>query len=288
MPNPQTKMPEMARMRTSPTQLKGGVVGTTRIPPATAPVEKTIEADAAEDYFGNASPYSSNASSQTAKYGETPGTRLEEKPSSSLSETPAFALPPLAHAQDIGDLYTKLGWLPAPLPPNELARRKALYRYGILHTAPDVNFDRLAHMTKLVFSTKIVLIALIEGDKQWHKSEAGLGSNEANRISSFCSHSILSPDDEPLVVLDASQDWRFAENPQVVGPPNIRFYAGAPLRTSDGHNIGSLCIIDDKPRSEFPPRSRLILKELAAVTVREMELWKDKVSDDRPRDQCRY
>lgn len=143
-------------------------------------------------------------------------------------------------------------------------------------------------MTKLVFSTKIVLIALIEGDKQWHKSEAGLGANEASRISSFCSHSILSPDDEPLVVLDASQDWRFAENPQVVGPPNIRFYAGAPLRTSDGHNIGSLCIIDDKPRSEFPPRSRLILKELAAVTVREMELWKDKVSDDRPRNRCGY
>jgi len=81
------------------------------------------------------------------------------------------------------------------------------------------------------------------------------------------------------VILDALQDWRFANNPQVVGPPHIRFYAGAPLRTSDGHNIGTLCIMDDKPRSEFPPRSRLILKEFAAVTMREMELWRDKVSE---------
>ena len=84
--------------------------------------------------------------------------------------------------------------------------------------------------------------------------------------------------DEPSVVLDPLQDWRSANNPPVGGPPYIRFYAGAPLRTSDGHNLGSLCLIDDKPRSEFPPRSRLILKEFAAVTMREMELWRDKVS----------
>lgn len=83
--------------------------------------------------------------------------------------------------------------------------------------------------------------------------------------------------DEPFVVLDATQDWRFMNNPQVVGAPHIRFYAGAPLRTADGHNVGSLCIIDDKPRAEFPPRSRLILKEFAAVTMREMELWRDKL-----------
>lgn len=88
---------------------------------------------------------------------------------------------------------------------------------------------------------------------------------------------LMSRSDEPFVVLDTHNDWRFANNPQVIGPPNIRFYAGAPLRTSDGYNLGSLCIIDDKPRTEFTPRSRMILKEFAAVCVREMELWRDKL-----------
>jgi hypothetical protein len=83
--------------------------------------------------------------------------------------------------------------------------------------------------------------------------------------------------DEPFVVLDATTDWRFSNNPNVTGPPHIRFYAGAPLRTTDGFNVGSLCVIDDKPRSEFPPRLRLILKEFAAVAMREMELWRDKL-----------
>lgn len=83
--------------------------------------------------------------------------------------------------------------------------------------------------------------------------------------------------DEPFVILDTHADWRFAKSPQVIGPPHVRFYAGAPLRTTDGHNLGSLCVIDDKPRTEFTPRQRLILKEFAAVAVREMELWRDKL-----------
>lgn len=77
--------------------------------------------------------------------------------------------------------------------------------------------------------------------------------------------------------MDTHSDWRFVNSPQVVGPPHVRFYAGAPLRTADGFNLGSLCVIDDKPRSEFTPRQRLILKEFAAVTIREMELWRDKL-----------
>jgi hypothetical protein len=79
------------------------------------------------------------------------------------------------------------------------------------------------------------------------------------------------------VILDTHSDWRFVNSPQVVGAPYVRFYAGAPLRTADGFNLGSLCVIDDKPRSEFTPRQRLILKEFAAVTIREMELWRDKL-----------
>lgn len=83
--------------------------------------------------------------------------------------------------------------------------------------------------------------------------------------------------DEPLIVLDTKNDWRFAENDYVTGAPFIRFYAGAPLRTSDGYNLGTLCLLDDKPRAEFAPRQRLILKEFAAIAMREMELWRDKL-----------
>lgn len=174
------------------------------------------------------------------------------------------------------EAFRSLGYLRAPLPPNEIERRRALYKFNILHTPQDVNFDRIAHLAKLVFSAKIVMIALVDEKDQWHKVEFGLGAASADRVNSFCGHSILARTDEPLVVLDAQLDWRFANNPNVVGPPHIRFYAGAPLRTSDGHNIGSLCLIDTQPRPEFPPRSRLALKEFAAIAVREMELWREK------------
>jgi hypothetical protein len=92
----------------------------------------------------------------------------------------------------MADLYDKAGFLPAPIPPNELERRKALFRYGILHTAKDINFDRIAHMAKLVFGTKIVLIALLDADTQWHKSASGFDVEQIPRITSFCGHAILS------------------------------------------------------------------------------------------------
>nr|XP_019046419.1 two-component system sensor protein [Kwoniella bestiolae CBS 10118]OCF25349.1 two-component system sensor protein [Kwoniella bestiolae CBS 10118] len=270
----------------SPHKVRLGVVNS-RIPPASAPLEKRGGADpeAPTDYFGSASPQAAAGSSSSSSTADDPtpkiittGTRTPDilirstPPRPSADQIPSMALP-----QDMGPLYDRLGWLPAPLPPDETARRRALYRFNILHTAADLNFDRIAHMAKLVFNPKIVLIALIDSETQWHKTQSGLGAEEAARISSFCSHSVLARSDEPFVVLDTKLDWRFEKNPQVIGAPHIRFYAGAPLRTMDGHNIGSLCIIDDKPRAEFPPRSRLILKEFAAVAMREMELWRDKL-----------
>ncbi|WVQ99618.1 hypothetical protein IAU59_006755 [Kwoniella sp. CBS 9459] len=288
----------------SPHRAHLGLVNS-RIPPASAPLEKTVEADTTTDYFGNASPRTAaaNASaaaaataaispSSSASASDDPTPRLSASLPDSSSKTPdhlagsskqsppsrtSEPLPSLAYPQDMGPLFDRLGWLPAPVPPDEIARRRALYRFNILHTAADLNFDRIAHMAKLVFSPKIVLIALTDSDTQWHKAQSGLGAEEAARISSFCSHTVLGRSDEPFVVLDTTLDWRFEKNPQVIGPPGIRFYAGAPLRTADGHNIGSLCIIDDKPRLDFPPRSRLILKEFAAVAMREMELWRDKL-----------
>ncbi|CAE6434858.1 unnamed protein product [Rhizoctonia solani] len=180
----------------------------------------------------------------------------------------------LIKPDDDGD---QLSYLVPPLPPDELERRKALYRFNILHTSRDVNFDRITHLCKLVFSTKMVVISLIDKDELWFKSESGLGADGTGRDGSFCGHSILQRGPEPLVVGDATLDWRFANNPSVAGPPHIRFYAGAPLRTTEGYNIGTLCIIDDKPREEFTPRQRHTLKEFAAIVMREMELWRDKI-----------
>ncbi|WWC89244.1 uncharacterized protein L201_004163 [Kwoniella dendrophila CBS 6074] len=282
-PHGKGKAKVVAEPEISPYKARLGVVNN-RIPPASAPLEKRGgDFDPPTDYFGNASPLSAGSSSSSSNTDDpTPkSTALSKTPDQPHKSTPprpsVDQIPSIAQPADIGPLYEKLGWLPAPVPPDETARRRALYRFNILHSAPDLNFDRIAHMAKLVFNPKIVLIALIDSDTQWHKTQSGLGAEEASRISSFCSHSVLARSDEPFVVLDTKQDWRFENNPQVVGPPHIRFYAGAPLRTADGHNVGSLCIIDDKPRAEFPPRSRLILKEFAAVAMREMELWRDKL-----------
>lgn len=174
-------------------------------------------------------------------------------------------------------LFAELGYLAPPNPPNELERRRALYKFNIWNTGPDMNFDRIAHLAKLVFNTRGVFVSLIDANEQWFKSEWGVKSPSCPRAHSLCAHTILQQGDEPMIILDTHLDWRFAKNPLVTGPSNIRFYAGAPLRTQDGFNIGSLALIDDVPRDDFSPRQRHTLKEFAAIAMREMELWRDKI-----------
>ncbi|KAG8213069.1 Fph type histidine kinase [Butyriboletus roseoflavus] len=174
-------------------------------------------------------------------------------------------------------MFLELGYLAPPNPPDELERRRALYKFNIWNTAPDINFDRIAHLVKLVFNTKSVYISLVDGTEQWFKSQCGTSFTRCPRLTSFCAHSILQRCDEPTVILDTLADWRFAKNPFVTGNPHTRFYAGAPLRTQEGYNIGSLALIDDSPRQDFSPRQRHTLKEFAAVVMREMELWRDKI-----------
>ncbi|OJT04860.1 Sensor histidine kinase AruS [Trametes pubescens] len=174
-------------------------------------------------------------------------------------------------------MFLELGYLAPPNPPTELERRRALYKYNIWNTGRDPNFDRIAHLVKLVFNTRIVVITLIDGNEQFFKSDSGFDGQNIVRTSSLCAHSILRQDDEPMVVLDAHEDWRFAKNPLVIGHPHVRFYAGCPLRTHDGHNIGTLALMDDAPRREFSPRQRHTLKEFAQIAMRELELWKDKI-----------
>ena len=181
------------------------------------------------------------------------------------------------------EFYRDHGYLPAILPPDEDLRLHALARYGPPKIAGDPNFERIAHLVKLVFNTKTVLISLLGEKEQTFQSQRTGGESSSSqeisgsRDTSFCTHAILQDGDEPMVVLDATKDWRFAGNPLVRGRANIRFYAGCPLQTADGQNIGSLCLIDDKPRTQFGPRQRHTLKEFARVVMREMELLRDRI-----------
>ncbi|KAI0050450.1 hypothetical protein FA95DRAFT_1555569 [Auriscalpium vulgare] len=176
-------------------------------------------------------------------------------------------------------MFAELGYLAPPYPPDELERRRALHQFNIWATGPDTNFDRIEHLTKLVFNSKTVIISLIDGNEQWMKSASGWARDvhTVPRTGCICAHAILQRGDEPLVVLDTLEDWRFEKNPLVVGPSLVRFYAGAPLRTQDGYNIGTLAVMDDVPRQDFSPRQRHTLKEFAAIAMREMELWRDKI-----------
>jgi anti-sigma regulatory factor (Ser/Thr protein kinase) len=133
---------------------------------------------------------------------------------------------------------------------DEGARLAALRRYRILDTDPERAFDDLALLASRVCGTPIALITLVDADRQWFKSRVGLSTTETSRSVSFCSHAIEQR--ELFVVPDAHQDQTFRNNPSVTGDPHIRFYAGAPLITPDGHALGTLCVIDRVPRTLTP------------------------------------
>lgn len=129
---------------------------------------------------------------------------------------------------------------------NENARQTALDQLRILDTPPEARFDRLTRMAARLLGVPICLISLVDRDRQWFKSCIGLGVSETPRSISFCGHAIF--ESLPLVVEDALKDERFHDNPLVTSDPNIRFYAGIPLHSADGHALGTLCVIDRKPR----------------------------------------
>jgi diguanylate cyclase (GGDEF)-like protein len=136
--------------------------------------------------------------------------------------------------------------LPAPLPEDEAARLRALHSLTILDTAPDEHFDRITRIAKRLFDVPTALVSLVDAERQWFKSRLGLEASETPRDISFCGHAITGED--PLVVRDALEDPRFHDNPLVTGDPKIRFYAGYPISAPDGHAVGTLCVIDTKPR----------------------------------------
>lgn len=136
--------------------------------------------------------------------------------------------------------------MPYPIPANEARRVAALHRYKLLDTAPEDPFDDFARLASIVCETPIALMSLIDTDRQWFKARIGLEGTETPREHAFCSYTILG--DETLVVEDAQLDERFANNPFVTSGLKVRFYAGAPLVDREGNALGSLCVVDQRPR----------------------------------------
>ena len=155
------------------------------------------------------------------------------------------------------------------VPANEDARLCSLHRYSILDTPPEAAFERIARLAGCFLKTPVAIVSFVDENRQWFKSVCGLNLRETPRQISFCSHAIES--DGVMVVPDAARDARFVDNPLVVGEPFLRFYAGAPLRTPDGHKLGTLCVLDYRPR-HLKADDRRILQELAATVVDELEL----------------
>ncbi len=151
----------------------------------------------------------------------------------------------------------------APKPPNEPGRLAALQRYKILDTEPEKAFDNLTFLASYICQAPIALISLVDSDRQWFKSRVGLSVQETSRDVAFCSHAMLQKN--LFVVADALLDLRFSDNPLVTSDPKIRFYAGAPIFSDDGHGLGTLCVIDREPRE-------LTLEQTEALTVLAQEV----------------
>jgi signal transduction histidine kinase/ActR/RegA family two-component response regulator len=155
----------------------------------------------------------------------------------------------------------------------EQSRLQALLGYRVLDTPADPAFDRLTALASDLFDAPIALISLIDQERQWFKSRVGLDACQTPRDQAFCAHAIKLDPGSVMVVEDATLDPRFAANPLVTGAPDIRFYAGAVLTGSDGHNLGTLCVIDTKARPDgLSDRDAGRLRALARVVVDELEL----------------
>jgi signal transduction histidine kinase len=166
----------------------------------------------------------------------------------------------------------------ADLHPNEVERLQALRSYGILDTATEPAFDDITKIASYVCQTPISIVSLVEDDRQWFKSQTGLDIRETPIEQSMCAHALL--EHSFLEVPDTALDPRFSCNPLVIGDPHIRFYAGALLRTPDGLPLGTICVIDDKPR-QLTPEQREVLSALARQVMAQMEFRRALLLSDR-------
>ncbi|MEX0615731.1 MAG: EAL domain-containing protein, partial [Methylophaga sp.] len=165
------------------------------------------------------------------------------------------------HDHEIAD------WLVVRAAHMEFQRLQKLHSLNILDTPPEQRYDRITRLAKRLFKVPVCLVTLIDENRQWFKSKVGIDICETSRQAAFCNITIQS--DEPMVVLDASQDPLFKDNPLVTGMPFIRFYAGYPIKAPSGEKLGSLCVIDDKPRF-FSDNDHQLLHELSLMVEEEI------------------
>lgn len=161
-----------------------------------------------------------------------------------------------------------------PVPEDEEARLFALAAYRAGGTAPEPRFDEIARLAAEMFEAPIAFVSLVERERQWLKARIGLDHvEETPRCVSFCTHTIMG--DAVFVVPDALADERFAAIPLVQDDPNVRFYAGAPLVTGTGHRIGSLCILDTRPRPPLTAKQEQLLSHFAKLVMTQLELRRE-------------
>lgn len=153
----------------------------------------------------------------------------------------------------------------------EQVRVKALHDLDLLDTPAEERFDRVVRLAQRLFDVPMVAVNLIDADRQWTKAGIGI-AGQTPRSESFCSQAIEQADQ--MVVVDATADERFRDNPQVTGAPHIRFYAGQPLTTSGGQRVGVLCLVDDKPR-DLDEMERQLLADLGGWVERELAVDSD-------------
>ncbi len=185
---------------------------------------------------------------------------------------------PMARAM----VVTDDGAAGGPVPLNEDARLNALLGLNILDTPPDERFDRIARLAAKHFGAPESRITFVDSDRTWYKACYGTPSVEGPRDNALCSRTVMG--DAVMVSCDLSKDHRFSAMPQVMGPPHLRFYAGAPITLEDGpdagQRVGSLCVFDVKPRMFFSDDDKTFLADLAQLVVHELELHKQIASRD--------
>jgi diguanylate cyclase (GGDEF)-like protein len=157
----------------------------------------------------------------------------------------------------------------APLPLDEAERLASLRGLGILYTPAEERFDRVTRLACRLLDVPLAMVTLVDADVQWFKSRQGVGGLENPRTVSFCAHAILG--EETMVIADALLDPRFADNPLVTGEPFIRFYAGHPVAATDGSRVGTLCVLDRRPR-QVAAADLDVLRDLAAWVENELRI----------------